>query len=460
VSKSKNRLELGSVALLVAGLMFMEFLDGAILPTAAPTIARSFHLVSSQIGICVTTYMVTIVCLIPVATWLAEKYGVRKVMLSSITLFTVASVLCAISTNLFELTAMRILQGLGASTMVPIGRLVVMRSTEKNQVITAISYLVWPALIAPVVAPVLGGLIIAHLSWPWIFMINLPLGIFALLIAIKIVPDIEGASTDKLDWTGFYGTTIALGSIVFGCAALGAPHINLMTTLILFAIGIGVGWPTIWHFGKTNQPLIDLAPMKIQTFKINNISGLLYRTAHNTAPFALPLLFQDKYGWSAARSGQVLFFYMLGNLGFKVFTTPLMKHFRFKPLILFTTGISLIMAFAMATMNQNLSLFWMGILLISAGSIRSLGMTLYNTLTYADLEQEMMADANSLAAMTQQMASVFAVAVAVISMKFGNLVFGSANQFTVVFAVTGVMLMLSLIEVVQLPKLAGDSLRK
>jgi MFS family permease len=460
VSKSKNRLELGSVALLVAGLMFMEFLDGAILPTAAPTIARSFHLVSSQIGICVTTYMVTIVCLIPVATWLAEKYGVRKVMLSSITLFTVASVLCAISTNLVELTAMRILQGLGASTMVPIGRLVVMRSTEKNQVITAISYLVWPALIAPVVAPVLGGLIIAHLSWPWIFMINLPLGIFALLIAIKIVPDIEGASTDKLDWTGFYGTTVALGSVVFGCAALGAPHINLMTTLILFAIGIGVGWPTIRHFGKTDQPLIDLAPMKIQTFKINNISGLLYRTAHNTAPFALPLLFQDKYGWSAARSGQVLFFYMLGNLGFKVFTTPLMKHFRFKPLILFTTGISLIMAFAMATMNQNLSLFWMGILLVSAGSIRSLGMTLYNTLTYADLEQEMMADANSLAAMTQQMASVFAVAVAVISMKFGNLVFGSANQFTVVFAVTGVMLMLSLIEVVQLPKLAGDSLRK
>jgi len=460
VSESKKRLELGSVALLVAGLMFMEFLDGAILPTAAPTIARSFHLVSSQIGICVTTYMVTIVCLIPVATWLAEKYGVRKVMLSSITLFTVASVLCAISTNLVELTVMRILQGLGASTMVPIGRLVVMRSTEKNQVITAISYLVWPALVAPVVAPVLGGLIIAHLSWPWIFMINLPLGIFALLIAIKIVPDIEGASTDKLDWTGFYGTTIALGSIVFGCAALGAPHINVAATLILFAAGIGVGWPTIRHFGKTDQPLIDLAPMKIQTFKINNVSGLLYRTAHNTAPFALPLLFQDKYGWSAARSGQVLFFYMLGNLGFKVFTTPLMKYFRFKPLIIFTTFASLLMALGMATMSANLSLIWMGLLLVVAGSIRSLGMTLYNTLTYADLDQEMMAHANTLAAMSQQMASVFAVAVAVISMKFGNLFFGSMYQFTFVFAVTGLMLMLSLIEVVALPKLAGDSLRK
>jgi len=460
VSESKKRLELGSVALLVAGLMFMEFLDGAILPTAAPTIARSFHLFSSQIGICVTTYMVTIVCLIPVATWLAEKYGVRKVMLSSITLFTAASVLCAISTNLVELTVMRILQGLGASTMVPIGRLVVMRSTEKNQVITAISYLVWPALIAPVVAPVLGGLIIAHLSWPWIFMINLPLGIFALLIAIKIVPDIEGASTDKLDWTGFYGTTIALGSIVFGCAALGAPHINVAATLILFAAGIGVGWPTIRHFGKTDQPLIDLAPMKIQTFKINNVSGLLYRTAHNTAPFALPLLFQDKYGWSAARSGQVLFFYMLGNLGFKVFTTPLMKYFRFKPLIIFTTFASLLMALGMATMSANLSLIWMGLLLVVAGSIRSLGMTLYNTLTYADLDQEMMAHANTLAAMSQQMASVFAVAVAVISMKFGNLFFGSTYQFTFVFAVTGLMLMLSLIEVVALPKLAGDSLHK
>ena len=440
--------------------MFMEFLDGAILPTAAPTIARSFHLLSSQIGICVTTYMVTIVCLIPVATWLAEKYGVRKVMLSSITLFTIASVLCALSTNLVELTIMRILQGLGASTMVPIGRLVVMRSTEKNQVITAISYLVWPALIAPVVAPVLGGLIIAHLSWPWIFMINLPLGVFALLVAIKIVPDVEGVNTDKLDWTGFYGTTIALGSIVFGCAALGAPHINVTATIILFAIGVGIGWQTIKHFGKADKPLIDLAPMKIQTFKINNVSGLLYRTAHNTAPFALPLLFQDKYGWSAERSGQVLFFYMLGNFGFKVFTTPLMKRFRFKPLIISTTTISLVMAFAMAIMSSSLSLILMGILLVIAGSIRSLGMTLYNTLTYADLEQEMMAHANSLAAMTQQMASVFAVAVAVISMKFGYLVFGRANEFTVVFAVTGAMLLLSLIEVVQLPKLAGDSLRK
>jgi MFS family permease len=460
VTESKKRLELGSVALLVAGLMFMEFLDGAILPTAAPTIARSFHLLSSQIGICVTTYMVTIVCLIPVATWLAEKYGVRKVMLSSITLFTIASVLCALSTNLVELTIMRILQGLGASTMVPIGRLVVMRSTEKNQVITAISYLVWPALIAPVVAPVLGGLIIAHLSWPWIFMINLPLGVFALLVAIKIVPDVEGVNTDKLDWTGFYGTTIALGSIVFGCAALGAPHINVTATIILFAIGVGIGWPTIKHFGKADKPLIDLAPMKIQTFKINNVSGLLYRTAHNTAPFALPLLFQDKYGWSAERSGQVLFFYMLGNFGFKVFTTPLMKRFRFKPLIISTTTISLVMAFAMAIMSSSLSLILMGILLVIAGSIRSLGMTLYNTLTYADLEQEMMAHANSLAAMTQQMASVFAVAVAVISMKFGYLVFGRANEFTVVFAVTGAMLLLSLIEVVQLPKLAGDSLRK
>jgi MFS family permease len=460
VTESKKRLELGSVALLVAGLMFMEFLDGAILPTAAPTIARSFHLLSSQIGICVTTYMVTIVCLIPVATWLAEKYGVRKVMLSSITLFTIASVLCALSTNLVELTIMRILQGLGASTMVPIGRLVVMRSTEKNQVITAISYLVWPALIAPVVAPVLGGLIIAHLSWPWIFMINLPLGVFALLVAIKIVPDVEGANKDKLDWIGFYGTTIALGSIVFGCAALGAPHINVTATIILFAIGVGIGWPTIKHFGKADKPLIDLAPMKIQTFKINNVSGLLYRTAHNTAPFVLPLLFQDKYGWSAERSGQVLFFYMLGNFGFKVFTTPLMKRFRFKPLIISTTTISLVMAFAMAIMSSSLSLILMGILLVIAGSIRSLGMTLYNTLTYADLEQEMMAHANSLAAMTQQMASVFAVAVAVISMKFGYLVFGRANEFTVVFAVTGAMLLLSLIEVVQLPKLAGDSLRK
>jgi MFS family permease len=310
LAQSKDRLEIGPVAFLIAGLMFMEFLDGSILPTAAPTIARTFNVLSSQIGICVTTYMVTIVVLIPISAWLADKYGVRKVLFSSIVIFILGSLLCAASSNLFELTMMRIVQGIGAATMVPVGRLILMRSVDKAQVIRVISYSVWPALTAPVVAPVLGGLIIGHASWRWIFMINLPIGLVALLIGWKIVPHIEGRKVLGLDWFGFYGSSLSLGLLVFGAANLGAPHINATVTSILFLSGLGIGWPTLRHLRKVDEPLIDLSVLKIETFRLNNVSGLFFRVAQNTAPFVLPLLFQDKFGWSAERAGETLFFYM------------------------------------------------------------------------------------------------------------------------------------------------------
>jgi len=161
----------------------MEFLDGAILPTAAPTIAKSFHILSAQLGICVTSYIVTIVVLIPISAWLADKYGVRIILFTSILIFTTASLLCSLSTNLFELTVMRILQGVGAATMVPVGRLILMRSVDKADVIRVISYSVWPALAAPVVAPVLGGFLIGHASWHWIFLVNIAIKtVYAIVI--------------------------------------------------------------------------------------------------------------------------------------------------------------------------------------------------------------------------------------------------------------------------------------
>lgn len=459
MSKSENRLEIGPVAFLIAGLMFMEFLDASILPTAAPTIARNFHVFSDQIGICVTTYMVALVVLIPVSAWLAEKYGVRKILFTGITIFVLGSLLCALSTNLQELTIMRIVQGIGAATMVPVGRLILMRSVARTEVIRVISYSVWPALVAPVVAPILGGFIIAHASWHWIFLVNLPIGVVALVIGFKIVPHIPGGNIEKLDWRGFYGSAFGLGFLVFGAAALGAPHINSLHACLLFALACGVGWPTIRYMKLRQEPLVDFKPLKIQTFQLNSTSGFLYRMAQNTAPFALPLLFQDKFGWSAERSGEVLFFYMFGNLGFKIFTTPLMKKFRFKILILICTVVSIPTTIMMGVMKSSLPLVWMALLLIISGSIRSLGMTLYNTITFADIDQEIMSHANTLSNMFQQLSSVFAVAFAVIAINVGRAVLGASAQFVIVFSLAAAMLIISLLKVIELPRSAGDSLR-
>ncbi len=437
----------------------MEFLDGAILPTAAPTIARAFHVLSAQIGICVTAYMVTIVVLIPLSAWLTDKFGVRKVLFSSIVIFVVGSLLCAVSNNLFELTSMRILQGIGAATMVPIGRLTLMRSVGKAQIIQAISYSVWPALAAPVIAPVLGGFIIAHASWRWIFIINLPIGIAALVIGLKIIPHIPGGKVQRLDWTGFYGSSLSLGLLVFGAANLGAPHINIPITAILLVGGLTIGIQTLRRMKRATHPLVDLSVLKIQTFQLNNVSGLLFRVAQNTAPFVLPLLFQDKFGWSAQRAGGVLFFYMLGNLGFKLFTTPMMRRFAFKPLILFCTFTSIPLTLMLNFLSSSIPFVWLAALLVATGGIRSLGMTLYNTITYSDIDQENMTHANTLANMTQQLSSVLAVAVAVVAINAGRAWLGASNQFGLAFYVAVGALVISLRLVFKLPDSAGESLR-
>ena len=460
MKSSRDRLEIGPVAFLVAGLMFMEFLDGSILPTAAPTIAKSFHILSAQVGVCVTTYMVTIVVLIPVSAWLADKFGVRIVLFSSIFIFTIASLLCALSTNLVELTIMRILQGVGAATMVPVGRLILMRSVDKGEVIRVISYSVWPALAAPVVAPVLGGFLINHASWHWIFLVNIPIGFLALVIGAKIVPKIPGGRVEKLDWFGFSGTAMSLGLLVFAAANLGAPRINLPSTLALFIIGVAVGIPTIYHLNRIANPLIDLTVLKIQTFRLNTTSGLLFRVAQNTAPFVLPLLFQDKFGWSAERAGSVLFFYMAGNLGFKIFTTPLMERFPFKPMILLSTLLSIPLTLSLGLLSSSIPFVWIALLLLVTGGVRSIGMTLYNTITFADTEQESMSHANTISNMVQQLSSVIAVATAVIAISIGRSAVGSHNQFSFAFIFAIAALLISLPNVISLPATAGQSLRK
>ncbi len=459
LSKSRNRLEIGPVAFLVAGLMFMEFLDGAILPTAAPTIARSFHTLSEQIGICATSYMVTIVILIPISAWLADKYGVRKILFSSIAVFVLGSLLCSISTTVLELTIMRIIQGIGAATMVPVGRLILMRSVDKSQVIRAISYSVWPALAAPVVAPVIGGFIIAHSSWHWIFLINLPIGVVALIVGLKIVPNISGGKVERLDWGGFYGTAACLGLLVFGAAGLGASHVNVLVTVPLLVLGIGIGIPTLRHLKRVKDPLIDLSVLKIQTFQLNSTSGVLFRISQNTAPFVLPLMFQDKFGWSAQKAGEVLFFYMLGNLTFKGITTPLMKKYTFKPLLLWATLTSIPLTFSLGILGKALPLPLMALLLLITGGVRSLGMTFYNTITYADIDQDVMSHANTLANMVQQLSSVIAVAAAVIAINVGRISVGANYQFESAFIFAIGMLLVSLSKVLALPSTAGDSLR-
>ena len=451
---------MGPVAFLVAGLAFMENLDGAIIPTAAPTIAKSFHLLSSQIAVCITAYIVALVCFIPVAAWLVSKFGVRPILFASIAIFVLGSVFCAASTTLTELTLMRVLQGIGASAMVPVGRLIVFQSTSKNEIVRAISYLVWPALTAPVVAPLIGGFIVSNYSWPWIFLVNLPIGIVALLVAYKIVPHIPANPGSSLDWLGFWGSSISLSALILGAAQIGAAHVNATLTLALLTTGVVVAIPTVRHLLKDRTPLVDLAPLRIHTFRSANGTGALYRIAHSFAPFLLPLLFQDGFHWNPSRSGEILFFYMAGNLGFKPATNPLIRRFRYKPLLLVTTSLSLLAMAGLIILNSKTPIFWIAILLVVTGSVRSMGMTLYASMTFADIESDQMTHANTLYSIIGQITGIFGVAFAVIALKMGNTFFTPAREFKAAFAFALVLLFISFFGLGKLPASAGESLRK
>src|SRR6195952_2574015 len=198
-----------SIALLVAGTFFMENLDGTIVATAAPTMARSLGVTSADMGITITAYLLTLAVLIPLSGWVTQRWGVRRVFLSAIALFTLASLLCGLSTSLFELTVFRVLQGAGGAMMVPVGRLAVLRSTAKSDVIRAIALLTWPALAAPVIAPLLGGLFTTYLSWHWIFLVNVPLGVVAFVVALRLIRNVEQDLPPALDWAGLALTCTA-----------------------------------------------------------------------------------------------------------------------------------------------------------------------------------------------------------------------------------------------------------
>ena len=457
--RRREKFEIGPVALLVAALSFMENLDGAILPTAAPTIARSFHILSSQIGICVTSYVLSIVCLIPIASWLVEKFGVRPILFGSVVLFIFASLACGASQSLSELIIARILQGAGAASMVPVGRRIVLVATKQHEIPRAIAYLVWPSLAAPVIAPVLGGFLIAHASWSWIFYVNFPIGVICLAIGYKIIPRIPGGSLHKLDLSGLFLMTTSLVGFVFGAAQLGNAHVDVYLAIALLAIGVAFGVPTFRHFLTTPKPLVDLSPMKIHTFRVANDSGSFYRMTAVSLPFVLPLLFQDKLGWSAEKSGEVLLSYMAGNLIFKSLTNPLMKRFRLKPLLIYVTIISTISIALVIWIAGNNLLPAMIILLFIAGGARSLLLTFYYALTFADIDTDMVAYANNLNLIFIKGNDIVGVSAMVIALKFGRDFISSADQYTCALWVIATLMLISIYQLVKLPYEAGKSLR-
>jgi EmrB/QacA subfamily drug resistance transporter len=398
------------VAVIVAGAFFMELLDGTVITTALPGIADSFRVGAVDAGLGVTAYLLTVAVMIPLSGWLSDRFGARRVFCAAIVVFTLASVLCAASQTLLEFVLARVVQGIGGAMMVPVGRTVVLRGAAKADLMAATAIITWPGLIAPVLGPPVGGVITTYTSWRWIFLINVPLGLVALISALLVVK-----ASDRVlrpfDGLGFALSAVAIACLVYGMDQAGAGT-NWLLTGGLLAVGLIVGFVAVRHARRHPTPLLDLSPLRIRTYAATSAEGSLLRLAINMIPFLLPLLFQVGFGLSAVTSGLLVLTVFAGNLVMKTITTPTVRRFGFRR-VLVGNGILVALSLAACALFSASTPYWViAVVCFLGGAFRSLEFTGVNTLAFADVPAESMSAASTVNATVSQLATGLGVAVA------------------------------------------------
>jgi EmrB/QacA subfamily drug resistance transporter len=449
------------LALLVAGAYFMEILDATVIAPAAPHIAADLGVPAVGVNVAITAYVLTLAVLIPISGWLTERFGARLIFVSAIAVFTLASAGCAAAVSLPMLVATRVLQGIGGAMMVPVGRLMVIRTTAKTDLVTAIAYLTWPALVAPLLAPALGGVLSTYASWRLIFLINLPLGLAALLLARRLVPDVRSDNVGPLDWRGFLLTAAGLAALVFGMEGVAAPHPDwpvAIGALVLAAADLAL---TIGYLLRAARPLVQLRDLRIRTYRATALGGSIFRAVITAIPFLLPLFFQLGFGWNAAHAGLVVIALFAGNIGIKPATTPLMRRFGIRPVMLGAVLASAGGLVGMAFLQATTPLFSLLVLLVLSGTFRSIGFTAYNTVAFADVPPDRMTSANTLMSAVQELGAGLGVAVAALLVQLGGSVVhlsGSGAAFRFAFLVLALLLAAPAAEAIALPRTAGNVL--
>ena len=401
----------------VATTLFMEQLDSTIVNTAIPSMAASLQVTPLSLKAVVTSYILSLAVAIPISGWMADRYGTRRVFMTAIAIFTIASVLCGLSVNSPMLVAARLLQGLGAAMMMPVGRIAIIRTFPKAELLAAMNFVIIPALIGPLLGPTVGGLIVHWLSWREIFFINVPVGVAAIYLAWRHLPDYRADVQRPLDLIGLvlFGTGVALLSWLL--EGFGEHKLDPTSAGVLLFIACSLLAAYGWHASQAPYPLLRLALLRVRTFRVSVLGGFVTRLGIGGLPFLLPLLYQLGLGLPAWQSGLLMMPSAAAAMGMKFISTRVLARFGYRHVLIVNT-LLIGCTIAMYTLvGPGTPLYAIVAISLCLGFFNSLQFSSMNSIAYADIEAADSSMASTIASSLQQLSMSFGLA-------FGSLVAG------------------------------------
>ncbi len=405
------------IPLIVATALFMENLDATVIATSLPAIAADIGTSPLTLKLAITSYLLSLAVFIPASGWTADRFGARIVFAAAIGVFMLGSIGCALSSSVTDFVIARIVQGIGGAMMTPVGRLVLLRSIDKSALVNAMAWVTVPALVGPVIGPPLGGFITTFFSWHWIFLINIPIGLLGIFMALRHIDPIKSEDPERFDLYGLVLAGIGLAGVAFGLSVAGLNLLPWSVVGALIAIGSISMTLYVMHARRTGSPVLDFSMLRLATLRASIMGGFLFRLGIGALPFLLPLLMQVGFGLSPFQSGLVTFASAVGAMGMKTLAARIIRAFGFRNMMTINAIVSSFFLAACALFTAATPLLLIMIILVVGGFFRSLQFTAINTVAYAEVEPAQMSRATTLVSVNQQLAVSAGVAIGAFSVE-------------------------------------------
>ncbi len=406
------------IAFIVSLAMFMEAIDSTIINTAIPAMALSLHVAPLDLKIALISYLLSLAIFIPISGWCADKWGIKRVFITALLLFVLSSAVCGLASSLLGLVLARIAQGFAGALMVPVGRLIILRSYARHEFILAMNKIVMVMALGLMLGPVLGGVITHYWSWQWIFWVNIPVGLLAMALTWRFLPSEAPTTVPPLDLVGFLSFGSALACLTFGLSALSETFIALWLALTLMFMAGMLLFYYVKHSQHVTHPVVNTRLFKHRTFMISIGSNLLVRIGFGGIPFLLPLMLQLSLGYSAEASGLLLMPMAGGVIVAKWISWRLLRNLGYKKYLLLNTLLACVGLGSFSWINTHSSVWFIGTLTFIFGTLLSLQYSSMNSLAYTEILPEEMSAASSLMSTVQQLAMSFGVAVCALLVHF------------------------------------------